>query len=74
MSHWKYQDVQSSSASMDVITNNGEWTADVRFDGCVNLRRLYPGGDHDYLHICDLEEFISQLQELLEMEKAHFRT
>jgi len=52
-----------------------------KWDGCVNLWKRYNGytnddefsqeieGNMDYIHICDLEEFINQLQEVLIIAK-----
>lgn len=54
----------------------------VKWDGCIHYRRYYntpanfPGRDprygDDYLHICELDKFIKQLQKVKEMAKAHF--
>ena len=49
---------------------NGWLRASVKWDGCVNLTRVYnapPGWDgskEEHTHICDLEELIKQLQDL----------
>jgi len=52
-----------------------------KWDGCVNLWKRYNGYTNDsefskdveentdYMHICDLEEFVSQLQEVLVIAK-----
>lgn len=59
------------------------WRATVKWDGCVHLSHYFNGVDpdaspelvdenSDYLHICDLEAHIKQLQSLLESAKAHF--
>ena len=49
----------------------GHWEANVREDGCVNLRKFWRKGeplDHisaagkDYIHICKLEEAIARLE------------
>ena len=73
---WEYAKEEESTVAMYVSSLNKEWSADVRFDGCVHLRRYYnspgPHADQDYLHICDLDEFIAQMQELRELAKAHF--
>lgn len=58
--------------------------ADVRRDGCVHLQSFSNGADPeqdtaervaedtDYMHICDLEQHIRRMQELLEKARAHF--
>jgi len=52
-----------------------------KWDGCVNLWKRYNGYTNDdefsteveenidYIHICDLEEYINQLQEVLVIAK-----
>lgn len=72
MSHWEYEANPATASNMEVITKDGEFTARVSYDGCVNLRRHYITGDQDYIHICELDEFIALLQELQAMGKAHF--
>jgi hypothetical protein len=53
----------------------------VKFDGCIHMS-TYCNGDRyddnpspentDYLHICDLDDMISLLQEVRAKAKAHF--
>ena len=50
---------------------------DVRFDGCVHIRRWHnrvegEKDDCDYMHICDLDEFIAHLDEVRAKAKEHF--
>lgn len=48
--------------------------AAVKWDGCVNLWRTYDGPkERDYIHICDLDEYIEQLIALRDAAKAHFK-
>ena len=55
--------------------------AGVRFDGCVHLHMDsmdWNTGepdreDSDYMHICDLDDFIKALQELRESAREHFK-
>ena len=46
-----------------------EWEAVVKWDGCVDIRRHYRNiddktVDSDYLHICELGDFIRGMQKL----------
>ena len=52
-----------------------------KWDGCVDFRRYYndPNGspnrkadDSDYIHICDIDEMIADLQEIKRMAQEHF--
>lgn len=53
-----------------------DWHFGVRFDGCVHVHTPVMVADgeeeRDYIHICDLAGFISDLQELHAKAKAHF--
>ena len=53
---------------------------DFKWDGCINMWKYYNGytpdddseearENMDYIHICDLQEFINQLQEVLVIAK-----
>jgi hypothetical protein len=52
-----------------------------RQDGCCHIENWFNGEDcdtinpehRDYIHICDLDEFISQLTELRDKAKEHFK-
>jgi hypothetical protein len=55
------------------------WRADVMWDGCIDLYRMYNGGDWndenaliDYLHICDLDDLITRLGVLKRMALEYF--
>jgi hypothetical protein len=55
---------------------NGPISANVRVDGCVDLRRHYKVSDgappsEDYIHICDLDDFIEELEKLRDFAKAN---
>lgn len=53
---------------------------DMKWDGCVNIRKYYNGDTPEentsenvsYMHICELKEFISELQEALDIAKEVF--
>lgn len=76
-------DGNKSEGSIDLIYQsykNGEYWihADVRFDGCVHLRKAYNSPfpkedeDQDYIHICDIDEYVKQLLLLKEAALKHF--
>jgi len=52
-----------------------------RFDGCTHIETWANGETfdtpspkyRDYLHVCDLDEFIAQLQELKRLSDEHFK-
>jgi len=59
----------------------GFWSATVKWDGCIDLTRLFnlplpitndPDQLVDMLHLCDINEAIERLQALKELAKAHF--
>lgn len=53
-------------------------TAEIRCDGCIDLRRYFDGvmpdeandDNSDYIHICDLEEFVNDLRALADATKG----
>lgn len=78
------QDYPDYSLELEDQTATGVWTTyDVRHDGCVHMRKYWnapkdePGRDalpahkagEDYLHVCDLEQHIADLQEVLRLAK-----
>jgi hypothetical protein len=60
----------------------GDWKFDVRRDGCIHIKRFHNGSrvdaldnpDMDYLHVCNLEDFISTLLSLAEDTKTYRRS
>ena len=46
------------------------------FDGCVHIERYTNGtiseDNRDYIHICDLDKFIQELQEVKDKALKHF--
>lgn len=46
----------------------------VKWDGCVDINRFYSGdkADADYLHICDLNEFIGVLTAMRDQARDRF--
>jgi hypothetical protein len=60
---------------IDLQTEDGLYKAVVKWDGCIHFNRYYLyDPEPDYLHICDLDEFIQQLQELRDAALLHFGT
>lgn len=58
-----------------VKTPDGEWSAVIREDGCIDLRRHYDAGDpdgDDYIHICDLDELLPRMHALKTIAQSHF--
>jgi len=49
------------------IKKEDEYDVSVKWDGCVNL--TYHG---DYVHICDLDNYIKQLTEIQEKAIEYF--
>ena len=56
----------------------GWWAASVRYDGCINLNRYFnepndaDPSNTDYIHICDLDDFIERLQALKLLAQVRF--
>ncbi len=49
--------------------------ATCKWDGCVHLHVGLPmdrPGGRDYVHICDLDDFILQLERVRDAARAHF--
>jgi hypothetical protein len=56
--------------SLDV---ENTYEAFVKWDGCIELTRLFNGSDDDdTIHICDLDDFIARLQELKSLGAKYF--
>ena len=53
---------------------------DIRLDGCIHIKRFWNGNlidssknaDMDYLHICELDKFIEELQAVKLCAVAYF--
>lgn len=44
-----------------------ELTISTKWDGCIDLNY-----NDDYIHICNVEDFISKLQEVIKISEEHF--
>lgn len=65
---WNIKNKTPGSLTLTSVDGCMNLEADVRFDGCVHLRRYYIRPDFDdvadYIHICDVDELIALLTEL----------
>ena len=66
-----------SVVEKDGLADGHNLRAEVKWDGCVHLNRDYlvdagKEANTDYIHICDLDQFIGELQALSVKAKAHF--
>lgn len=84
--YWKLDKAGSHEHWMEIVdVQCGEsvwWTAAVRFDGCIHLNCYgnipYVKGEKrdseacdDYIHICDLDQYIERLQEMREIAREY---
>jgi hypothetical protein len=70
--HWKIiPDNFKHSFQAESLDYEGAYEAKVCWDGCVDLTRIFDGED-DSIHICDLDDFISRLQELKTLGANYF--
>lgn len=62
--------VRQTEYCVDLANDYGDFFVNAKWDGCCHIYRYYNGdtfetgdqkGDGDYIHICDLREFISFL-------------
>lgn len=66
---WKITvDAESSFIAIVETLGGTKFSAQVRFDGCVNLDL----GNEESVHICDLDELIKLLTELKELGMGKF--
>lgn len=70
---------ESNEGTLIVVSEDKTERYSLRFDGCVHIERWFNGGtcdnkqgDRDYLHVCDLADFIETLQELKRQAESHF--
>lgn len=61
-------------------TGHDEWKFNPRWDGCVHIERFSNGDtpdkhseeNRDYLHVCDIDDFIARLVEAKEIARKKF--
>lgn len=66
---------EGSLVLQDGPSRGEHWVFGVKFDGCVNVEKFDGGPDHlgdQYIHFCDLDRIIDQLQEVRDRAKLHF--
>ncbi len=81
--YWK-QTPETKDHWLVVADPDGWWKAVVRFDGCIHLDHAANSSFtndparkeslecDDYIHICDVDDFIARLLELKRLAKLHF--
>jgi len=68
---------KSGSYNQAYTTPYGDWTFNVRADGCVEIKRFFNGSsedtpdneDMDCLHVCDFDAFAETVRVLAEQTK-----
>lgn len=62
--------IDETDYNITLLDEDGWLLAIVKFDGCVDLYKYYNvpydegGKDCNYIHICDIDEFIEELKEI----------
>jgi hypothetical protein len=79
-----FKKVKEYEGSRNVVLEDEEYGYDevtLKWDGCIDLRMGMngykpsedtTGENHQYIHICDIDEMIAKLQALKEYGKKHF--
>lgn len=63
---------------VELVDSEGWYRITIKRDGCIDYRRYYniPYPDNKkqvyFIHFCDLDEVIDQLQSIKEIAKLHF--
>lgn len=69
---------------LSLLGTHGWYTAIAKWDGCIHLNKAgnvhfdtegkipVEQDDSEYMHICDLDDFIERLQSLRDEAKKHF--
>lgn len=83
---WKIDAAKTQDHWLEVVDPEGWWKASVKWDGCIHFTRYFnipyeDGQDRtkdeqateDYIHICDLDDYIRRLQALRFMADKHFK-
>lgn len=75
MKCWQIDKKKTKDHWLEIEDPEKCYDAVVKWDGCINLYKRYPDeleGDPDYVHICDLDDFINRLLELKRIALQHF--
>lgn len=83
--YWQGGPADTNEYCLSVMDPNRWWKAVVKFDGCVHFNHAHNaafkpdgsdntenGGDSDYSHICDLDDYIERLLALRDLALKHF--
>ena len=76
----KLIEIEAMPHNLTIVNDCKDERYSIRWDGCVHIEHWSNGDKYtnidspnrDYLHICDLHEFIEELQELEKKAKEHF--
>lgn len=68
----RYTKENSKPPTFEIV--DGEFKIQMKWDGCCNIVRCYESIEYeqenfDYIHICELKEFIDLLNKVLEKAK-----
>lgn len=83
---WKIIKEKTASHWLQMVRDDCFSKCSVKFDGCIHYNKIYntsynENGEYfkpedseceDYIHICDIDDMIKQLQEIKAMALAHF--
>jgi len=78
---WVIDTTKTREDRLEIADPEGWWSAIVKWDGCIDLRRYINRSLHepdrkpddvDDLHICELDELIRRLEALRERARQHF--
>lgn len=60
---------------MELVNENNDLTVRAKWDGCCDIKKYsdeVTKDNIDYIHICELQEFINNLQEVVNLAKENF--
>lgn len=85
--HWdikKKTEYDGKNISLELVNKDSNMKIGIKWDGCSNLTKFYNGynpednptreveENSDYIHICEMKEFIEQLQEIIKVAEDNF--
>lgn len=80
----KQTEYNDKTISIELVNKNNDMSIGIKWDGCGNLTKFYNGyspndeyteevGENsDYIHICEMKEFIEHLQEIVKIAEDNF--